>query len=441
MTAVLEPQRSGSIPEDVLLAERATLGAALISEQARVAIGAILSGIEFADPRHRMIWDAITATAAASEADMVTVAKRLAAEHQLALVGGAGYLHTLAATPPTAANGPAYARQVHEAHLSRELAKIGDRLIRADGRSDPTETISRTRAALATLSAAGADASLIQFGRIADEAFDQLERGPEADSATRIPTGFVDLDRLCGGGLRPGSLTIVGALSGVGKSVFLGDLLRNAMRHKIPCCLVSLEMGRDEIWMRQAAAACRIPHHVIRDGHLDDNDWSKLARWVADTDDVPAWICDPPELWLPGLEAVVARGVEQHGWKLVLVDYLQILKHKAASREREVNESAQQMKSMGRRYGVAMVAAAQLNRGPANRPDHRPRMSDARESQGIEQHADNVILLHRDDYFDKDSPRAGETDIIVDKQRGGATDTITVASQLHLQRFVDMAVL
>lgn len=253
-----------------------------------------------------------------------------------------------------------------------------------------------------------------------------------------LPTGIVELDELLDG-LKPGRLIVAAGLAGAGKSVFLGDVFRAWMNLKCPSVMVTLEMTRDEVWRRQASAACTIDHKRITSGDLDDGDWTRLARWVGDTDDAPSWVCDRPRMSLHELEQLILAGVAEHGWQGAVVDYAQIIRHRASTREREVAEIAAGLKEIARRAEIPLVVGAQLNREATKRTGGVPKLSDMRESAALEHEADQAILVHRPDYDDDDSPRRGEADLIVAKNRGGPKDTVTVAAQFQWQRFKSFA--
>lgn len=432
-----------STTDETRIDEQATLGACLLNPTVATGVAAMLTTADFNHPHHRHIWDAITALRGGGGAvDAITVAGHLHDNGRLARIpGGADYLHTLLAAPTNALAGTTYAKRVLDASLRRQVVQVAIQTAdKATSADDPTAVIANAQRALANLTAATATESCVPFATIAEGALDRIE-----EAATRptgplgLPTGIGDLDRLLHG-CQNGRLHLIGALSGAGKSVLLGDIYRTWMNHKIPCCLITLEMSREEVWRRQASAACRIPHHELNDGRLTDEHWSRLARWIADTYDAPAWICDKPKMTLAEIDAMVTRGVEVHGWRGVIVDYTQIVRHSAPTRERAVAEVVSGLKEIARKANVPVLAGAQLNREANRRPGGVPKLSDLRESAALEHESDVVILIHRPDYDDSESPRTGEADLIVAKNRGGAKDTVTVAAQMHFQRFLDMAV-
>lgn len=221
------------------------------------------------------------------------------------------------------------------------------------------------------------------------------------------------------------------------------DFARNAaIRANQASAIFSLEMSKVEIVMRLLSAEARVPLHVLRSGQLSDDDWTKLARCMGEISEAPLFVDDTPSMNLMEIRAKARRLKQKHDLKLIVVDYLQLMTSpkRTESRQQEVADLSRGLKLLAKEVECPVIAVSQLNRGPEQRTDKRPQLSDLRESGSIEQDADVVILLHRDDYYDKESPRAGEADFIIAKHRNGPTDTVTVAAQLHLSRFVDMAI-
>jgi replicative DNA helicase len=205
--------------------------------------------------------------------------------------------------------------------------------------------------------------------------------------------------------------------------------------------LFSLEMGRNEITMRLLSAEARVPMQTMRAGQMNDDDWSRLARRMSEVADAPLFIDDSPNMSLMEIRAKCRRLKQRHDLKFVIVDYLQLMSspRRVENRQQEVSDMSRSLKLLAKELEVPVVALSQLNRGPEQRTDKRPLLSDLRESGSIEQDSDVVILLHREDFYEPESARAGEADLIVAKHRNGPTATVTVAFQGHYSRFVDMA--
>jgi replicative DNA helicase len=214
-----------------------------------------------------------------------------------------------------------------------------------------------------------------------------------------------------------------------------------AIRHSMATVLFSLEMGRNEITMRLLSAEARVPLQTMRTGQMNDDDWARLARRMSEVADAPLFIDDSPNMSMMEIRAKCRRLKQRHDLKFVIVDYLQLMSspRRVENRQQEVSELSRSLKLLAKELQVPVVALSQLNRGPEQRTDKKPLLSDLRESGSIEQDSDVVILLHREDHYEAESPRAGEADLIVAKHRNGPTATVTVAFQGHYSRFVDMA--
>ncbi len=272
-------------------------------------------------------------------------------------------------------------------------------------------------------------------------AIDEIEAAKGKDGQmTGVPTGFADLDALTNG-LHPGQLIIVAARPALGKSTLALDFARAAsIKYDMPSIFFSLEMGRSEIAMRLLSAEASVPLQSMRKGTVDARDWTTIAQTRGRINDAPLYIDDSPNMTLVEIRAKCRRLKQKVGLKLVVIDYLQLMTSgkKVESRQQEVSEFSRALKLMAKELQVPVIALSQLNRGPEQRADKMPAISDLRESGSLEQDADMVILLHRESAYEKDNPRAGEADFIVAKHRNGPTGTITVGFHGHFSRFADM---
>jgi len=444
-----EAQFDRTPPQDIA-AEQCVLGGMLLSKDAIADVVEILRSGDFYRPAHAIIFDAILDLYGRGEpADPITVAAALADSGDLARVGGAPYLHTLIAAVPTAANAAYYARIVSERAVLRRLVEAGTRIVQlgygaaAGAGRDVDDVVDLAQQAVYEVTERRVSEDFSVLADLLQPTLDEIEAvGSQGGVMTGVPTGFTDLDRLLNG-LHPGQLIVVAGRPGLGKSTVSMDFARNAaVRHNLASVIFSLEMSKVEIVMRLLSAEARVPLHVLRSGQLSDDDWTKLARRMGEISEAPLFVDDTPNMNLMEIRAKARRLRQRHDLKLVVVDYLQLMTtpKRVESRQQEVAELSRGLKLLAKEIECPVVAVSQLNRGPEQRTDKRPQLSDLRESGSIEQDADVVILLHREDYYDKESPRAGEADFIVAKHRNGPTDTITVAAQLHMSRFVDMAV-
>lgn len=425
--------------------ERVTLGRMMTNSDAADEILHLLTGGDFYDTRHGLVFDTIQALRDAGEpADMFAVYRRLADRGQLGRVENGAYLHTLVSHADTAADNTYHAKIVGRLaglrRVEQALAHAGQQARTA---TDPAVAVAQAQEALANLEAKTDGGPMVAWGDMLDGATTAIESAGQGDEPPGIPLGFRDLDRLLGGGVQPGQVLVIAGRPGMGKSVLaIGDLLRSAMRNKVATAAFSLEMTRNEVFNRLVSAYCQIPFSSIRSGNLTDTEWASIARMCGDTADVPLWINDQRSTSLADIRGHCRRIHRTNGLDLVVIDYLQLIQVSDRAENRQVAVSAlmRGLKVLAGELDVAIVLAAQLNRGPEQRQDKRPVLGDLRESGSIEQDSDIVILLHRDDYYDRESPRAGEADFIVEKNRNGPKDTVTVAAQLHYARFVDMAI-
>jgi replicative DNA helicase len=431
-------------PQDVA-AEQSVLGAMLLSKDAIADVVEELRQADFYRPAHATIFAAVIDLYGRGEpADPVTLAAELTKLGEITRIGGASYLHTLVSMVPTAANASYYSRIVRERAILRRLVEAGTRIVQMGygGEGDVDQMVDRAQAEVYDVTDRRTSEDYLPLRDLMDGALTEIEaisnRGGEM---VGVPTGFAELDRLTNG-LHGGQLVIVAARPAVGKSTMAMDICRTAsIKHGLTSCFFSLEMGRNEIVMRLLAAEATVPLQHMRNGSLSDNDWTKMATKMGTVSEAPLFIDDSPNLTMMEIRAKCRRLKQRHDLRLVVVDYLQLMTSgkRVESRQQEVAEFSRSLKLLAKELDVPVVALSQLNRGPEQRQDKKPMLSDLRESGSLEQDADVVILLHREDLYEKDSPRAGEADFIVAKHRNGPTDTLPVAFQGGYSRFVDMA--
>jgi replicative DNA helicase len=431
-------------PHDVA-AEQCVLGGMLLSKDAISDVIEVIRPTDHYRPAHQLVHEAILDLYARGEpADPITVSNELTRRGELARIGGAPYLHTLMAAVPTAANAGYYARIVRERAILRRLVEAGTRIVQFGyaGDADADDLVDRAQAEVYAVTDRRIAEDYHPLSEIMPAALEEIEAiGAHGGGISGVPTGFADLDSLTNG-LHPGQMIVVAARPAVGKSALALDFARSAtIRHGLPTVVFSLEMGRNEITMRLLSAEARVPMHIMRTGQMSDEDWGRLAKRMSEVADAPLFIDDSPNMSLMEIRAKCRRLKQRHDLKLVIIDYLQLMSSpkKTESRQQEVSEMSRSLKLLAKELQVPVVALSQLNRGPEQRQDKKPMLSDLRESGSIEQDADVVILLHREDAYERESPRAGEADLIIAKHRNGPTATVTVAFQGHYSRFVDMA--
>jgi replicative DNA helicase len=433
------------VPPSDPFAEQSVLGGMLLSKDAVADVVDRIRGVDFYQPSHELIFETIMALYGQGEpADAVTVAAALSRGGDLQRVGGASYLHTLVASVPTAANAGYYAEIVREKAILRRLVTAGTRIAQL-GYSAQGEVDAIVDRAQAEVYDVTSDRTSEDYQVLADlmhDAMAEIETiANRGGGMVGVPTGFADLDALTNG-LHAGQMIVVAARPAMGKSTVGLDFARSAsIRHGLTSAIFSLEMSRTEIVMRLLSAEAQIPLQHMRSGNMSDTDWTKMAKHMSRVSEAPLFIDDSPNLTMMEIRAKCRRLKQRHDLRLVIIDYMQLMTsgRKVESRQQEVSEFSRSMKLLAKEIDVPVIAISQLNRGPEQRTDKRPMVSDLRESGSIEQDADIVMLLHREDAYEPESPRAGEADFIIAKHRNGPTSTIPVAFQGHYSRFVDLA--
>ncbi|MFM9643588.1 replicative DNA helicase [Streptomyces turgidiscabies] len=427
-------------------AERAVLSGMMLSED---AIGDVVEVLDepadFHAPGHEILYTAILALHSGGHpADPITVTNHLREQGLLSKVGGGPAVHALINAVPTAANAEYYAGIVRDCAIRRRLIKAGTQIVQLgyDG-ADATASMDTAQAELNDAAKIREDPDAAMIGDDLDDLTSELADLQQNGHATGVLTGYTDFDGLTHG-LHPGQMVIVAGRPALGKSTVGVDMVRQAaIRDGRPVAFFSLEMSRREVQHRIIAAEARIGLHHIRGGSMTDTDWVRFAQHLPRVKAAPLTIDATPNQTVTQIKARCRRLKQRGGLDLVVIDYLQLLGsgsgRRTETRQQEVSDMSRSIKLMAKELEVPVVVLAQLNRGPEQRTDKKPQVSDLRESGSLEQDADIVILLHREDAYDKDSPRAGEADLIVGKHRNGPTATVTVAAQLHYSRFVDMA--
>lgn len=449
---------SDRTPPHHIQAEQATLGGIMsapnAAEQATLlgdVQGILVGPADFYRPAHQIIYEALRALAERNEPlDVISVSDELSRQGDLSRVGSGTYLHDCIEAIPHFANTGYYAKIVADRAVLRRLVEVGTRIAQFgyEGKGEVDALVDAARASVAEMAVSNADThgDLVHIldTDLWAEVTDEMEKGSDS-TGRRVPTGFADLDALTGGGFEPGQLVVVGARPSVGKSTVALDFSRGAIKSGHHALFFGLEMSNKELLQRWIAAEANVPLHCVRTGGrdmVDDGSWKSItqARERAQEGNYQLWVADKCTT-VAQIRANARRYKARHGrLDMVTVDYLQLIPSgaNAESRQVAVSEASRELKLLAKELDVVVVMLSQLNRGSEQRQDKRPQLSELRESGSIEQDADVVILLYREDVHDKDSLRAGEADLIVAKHRNGPTADVVVAFQGHYSRFVDM---
>jgi replicative DNA helicase len=435
---------SGRMPPQDSDAEQSVLGAMLLSKDAIADVYDELKGPDFYRPAHELIFDAIIDLYGRGEpADAVTVAAELTKRGEITKIGGAPYLHTLSASVPIAANAGYYASIVHEKAVLRRLVDAGTKIAQMGyaGEGEIDQVVDRAQAEIFNIGESAKGEDCQPLSAIMEGTLDEIEAiSNRGDGMVGVPTGLIDLDEVING-FQPGQMVIVAGRPGSGKSTLGLDFCRAAsVHHNLASAFFSLEMTRTEITMRLLSAEATVHLNSIRNG-MKDADWEKLGPRMASVSGAPMFIDDSPNLTMMDIRAKARRLKQRHDLRLMVIDYIQLMSSgkKVESRQLEVSEFSRQIKLLAKELEIPIIALSQLNRGNEQRSDKRPQVSDLRESGSLEQDADIVILVHREDLYDHETDRAGEADLIIGKHRNGRTCDVVTLFQGHFSRFVDFA--
>ncbi len=432
------------IPPQNIEAEQAVLGAIFLQPSSLTLASELLIPDDFYRAAHQKIYNAMLELSDKGEpVDLVTVTSELADVNLLEEVGGVSYLSDLANSAPTAANIEYYGKIVEEKSILRRLIRTAT-TIAQDGysREDEVEVLlseaEKTIMEVAQRKNAGA------FQNIKDvlvQTYDNIETlHDRKGDVTGIPTGFIELDRMTAGFQR-NDLIIVAARPSVGKTAFALNIAQNvATKTDENVAIFSLEMGADQLVMRMLCAEGNIDAQRLRTGSLTPEDWGKLTMAMGSLSDSGIYIDDTPGIRVGDIRAKCRRLKQESGLGMVLIDYLQLIQGngRTDNRQQEVSEISRSLKELARELKVPVIALSQLSRGVEQRQDKRPMMSDIRESGSIEQDADIVAFLYRDDYYDKESENKNIIEIIIAKQRNGPVGTCSLAFVKEYNKFVNL---
>jgi len=442
----VRPAVSSRVPPHNLEAESSLLGAMLLSRDAIGPAVEMLDAGDFYKPAHQHIFDAIAALYSSGDpADPVTVAEELDRAGLLAESGGLENLVDLQATTPATSNASRYARIIEERALLRRLIGVAGEIAEV-GYSlpeDVTKAVDEAEAKMFQVAERRVTDSTRAIRDLLSENLDRLEELYERGEAiTGVPSGYHDLDEILSG-LQPNALLVVGARPAMGKTSFaLGMATHAAMVAQRPVLFFSLEMGHLELTQRLLCSEAKVDASRLRNGNLSDDDWPKISRAVGQLAEAPIWIDDNPNLTVMEIRAKARRLKARLGdLGVIFVDYLQLMSGsgRAESRQVEISEISRSLKILARELETPVVALSQLSRNLEQRADKRPMLADLRESGAIEQDADVVMFLYRDEIYDPESADIGTSEVIIAKHRNGPTGTVRLAFIGNFTKFANMA--
>jgi replicative DNA helicase len=418
------------LPPQNLEAEVSVLGGVLLDNEALNRVLEVMKEGDFYRESHRKIFSAILDLYEKSEpVDLITLTEALKKRDALEAVGGVEYLNSLVNSVPTAANISYYAKIVKEKAILRKLInRSTDIISQVYGVSgDVDDFLDQAERSIFEISEDRVRPSFYSLKDIIKSSFKTIERLYEKRQLiTGVPTGFTKLDELTSG-LQPSDLIIVAGRPSMGKTALALDIAAHAaVEGGIPSAIFSLEMAKEQLALRMLCSEAKVDAHRLRGGFLSESDWPKLTRAAGSLSEAPIFIDDTPGLSALEMRAKSRRLKAEHNLGLVVVDYLQLMRGRADSdnREQEISDISRSLKALAKELNVPVMALSQLNRRVEERGDRRPQLSDLRESGAIEQDADVIIFLYRDEVYNKseDNPNKGKAEIIIGKQRNGPTD-------------------
>ncbi|MBE1556502.1 replicative DNA helicase [Sporosarcina limicola] len=427
-------------------AEQSVIGAIFLEPQALITAAELLMPEDFYRTAHQKIFNTMISLSDKGQAiDVVTVTEELSAKKELEDVGGISYLTEIANSVPTAANIVHYARIVEEKALLRRLIRVATSIVE-DGYAREDEVEALLSEAEKKMMEVSNRKNAGDFRHIKDvlvETYDNIELlHTRKGDVTGIPTGFRDLDKITAGFQR-NDLIIVAARPSVGKTAFALNVAQNvATKTDENVAIFSLEMGAEQLVMRMLCAEGNIDAQVLRTGALEAEDWRKLTMAMGSLSNAGIFIDDSPGIRVNEIRSKCRRLQQEHGLGMIMIDYMQLIagsgNKPGENRQQEVSEISRSLKALARELKVPVVALSQLSRGVEQRQDKRPMMSDLRESGSIEQDADIVSFLYREDYYDKETENQNMIEIIIAKQRNGPTGTVTLAFAKEYNKFVNI---
>jgi replicative DNA helicase len=432
------------VPPHNLEAEESVLGACLLSRDAIANVLEILGPEDFYKPAHTEIFNAILSLYGKGEpVDAVTLSEELRRMGTLEALGGKPYIHTLVASVPTAGAATHYARIVEENALLRRLADAAHQItdLAYSVPEDVEEAVDQAEDLVYQVSQRRVSGEFVPLKDLLTENMEMIERLYEQGSPiTGLVSGFRDLDELTAG-LQPSNLIIVAARPAMGKSSFAVTIAQHvAVTEKVPCVIFSLEMSKNELVQRLMCSEARVDSKRLRRGALQDADWQRLVMALGRLAEAPIFIDDTANVTIMEMRAKCRRLKSKYGLGLVIVDYLQLVQplRRTDNRVQEVAEISRSLKILARELELPVIAVSQLSRNLEHRQDKRPVLADLRDSGALEQDADLVIFIYRDDVYNADSPQKGIAEIHIAKHRSGAIGKIDLAWLDHYTRFADL---
>jgi replicative DNA helicase len=432
------------IPPQNIEAEQSVLGGILIENEAINRVMEILAPEDFYREAHRKIYHALIELSERDEpADLITTTNELRKKGELEMVGGASYLAYLIDSVPSAANIEYYARIVKEKAILRKLIETSTEIITQsyEDRTDVEAFLDEAERAIFEISEKRVRPSFFSIKEIVKESFKTIEQlYKKKELVTGVPSGFKELDRLTAG-FQPSDLIIVAGRPSMGKTAFCLNIAQYAaIEGRVPVAIFSLEMSKEQLVLRMLCSEAQVEGTRLRTGYLGESDWPKLTMAAGTLSDAPIFIDDTAALSVLELRAKARRLKSEHGLGMIIIDYLQLMKGrgKAESRQQEISEISRSLKALAKELNVPVIAVSQLSRKTEERTGNRPQLSDLRESGAIEQDADVILFLFREEVYHRTEENRGKAEVIIGKQRNGPIGKVDLAFLDKYTSFKDL---
>ncbi|MBI5586532.1 MAG: replicative DNA helicase [Deltaproteobacteria bacterium] len=441
----LPEEEALKIPPQNIEAEQSVLGGVLIEPDALSRVLEILRGQDFYRESHQKIFTAMVEMyQKGTPVDLITLSEYLLSRGQMETVGGAAYLASLADAIPSAVNIEVYARIVRDKAVLRRLISLSSEIASQSYRfsGDVEDILDQAEKAIFEITEEKITPHVYPLSEVIKDSFRTIEElYDRKERVSGVPTGFLNLDQLTSG-LQPSDLIIVAGRPSMGKTAFALDIARNAATQaEIPAIIFSLEMSRQQLATRMLCSEARVDAHKLRSGYIGERDWPRLTSAAGILSEAPIFIDDSAAMSVLQMRAKARRLKADRGLGLVVVDYLQLMSGRAGAdrREQEISEISRSLKALAKELHLPVIALSQLNRKVEDRTDKRPVMADLRESGAIEQDADVILFIYRDEMYDENSKQKGIAEIIIGKQRNGPCGRVNLAFLNQYTRFENLA--
>ncbi len=427
-------------------AEQSVIGSMLLDKESASVAAEILSKDDFYTTSYGLMYESmIDLYNEGAPIDLVTVQNRLKEKDVPPEVYSLDNFRDIMSTVPTAVNIKSYATIVHEKAVLRRLIRVNEDIANTcyAGRESVEDILQKTEHDIFDVLQTGGSRELVPISRVTEDVLAKIDAASQTkEIVTGIPTGFIDLDNRTTG-FQPSDFVLIAARPSMGKTAFVLNVLNTvAIKKNRPCILFSLEMSREQLVMRMLSSQSGVDAQKLRTGNLNEMEWDELVKGAVQVSGSNLEIDDTPGINVSEMRSRCRKMKLEKGLDLIVIDYLQLMSSNGrsdASRQQEISDISRNLKALAREMQCPVVALSQLSRAPEQRTDHRPMLSDLRESGAIEQDADVVMFLYRDEYYNKDTEHPGEAEVIIAKQRNGPIGTVTLMWKAETTRFVNIA--